>query len=86
MALKAKSDEKDESSEDEDAKLKSFINRQFKKFIKNATVKGNDKDCEKSAFCNLKSQDKTKRDAKDGSQTIMFLLGLNAIDVNGMDT
>ena len=44
VALKAKSNEKDESSEDEDSKMKSYITRQFKKFIKNANVKGLDKD------------------------------------------
>ena len=36
MALKAKSSEIDESSDDEDSKMKSYITRQFKKFIKNA--------------------------------------------------
>ena len=44
VALKAKSNEKDESSEDEDSKMKSYITRKFKKFIKNANVKGLDKD------------------------------------------
>ena len=44
MALKAKSNEKDESSKDEDSKPKSYITRQFKKFIKNTNVKGLDKD------------------------------------------
>ena len=44
VALKAKSNEKDESSEDEDSKTKSYIIRQFKKFIKNTNVKGLDKD------------------------------------------
>ena len=43
MALKAKNDE-DESSEDENSKFKSYITRQFKKFIKNANVKTNDND------------------------------------------
>ena len=37
MTLKAKSNEIDESFDDEDSKMKSFITRQFKKFIKNAT-------------------------------------------------
>ena len=37
MALKVKSNEIDESFDDEDSKMKSFITRQFKKFIKNAT-------------------------------------------------
>ena len=44
MALKAKSNETDESSDDEDSKMKSYITRQFKKFMKNANVKGFDKD------------------------------------------
>ena len=44
MALKAKSNETDESSDDEDSKIKSYITRQFKKFMKNANVKGFDKD------------------------------------------
>ena len=55
IALKAKSDEKDESSEDEDAKLKSCSTRQFKQFIKNANVKCNDKDRKQSAFSQFKS-------------------------------
>ena len=44
MALKAKSNEIDESSDDEDSKMKSYITRQFKKFMKNANGKGFDKD------------------------------------------
>ena len=44
MALKAKSSDTDESSNDEDSKMKSYITRQFKKFMKNANVKGFDKD------------------------------------------
>ena len=45
MALKAKSSETNESSDDEDSKVKSYITRQFKKFMKNANGKGFDKDC-----------------------------------------
>ena len=44
MALKAKSNETNESLDDEDSKMKSYITRQFKKFMKNANVKGFDKD------------------------------------------
>ena len=44
MALKVKNDDNDESSKDEDTKLKSYITRQFKKFIKNVNVKSSDKD------------------------------------------
>ena len=39
MALKAKSNETNESSDDEDSKMKSYITRQFKKFVKNANAK-----------------------------------------------
>ena len=44
IALKAKSSETDESSDDENSKMKSYITRQFKKFMKNANGKGFDKD------------------------------------------
>ena len=44
MALKAKSNETDESSDDEDSKMKSYITRKFKKFMKNSNGKGFDKD------------------------------------------
>ena len=44
MALKAKSSDINESSDDEDSKMKSYITRQFKKFMKNANAKGFDKD------------------------------------------
>ena len=36
IALKAKSSDTDKSSDDEDSKMKSYITRQFKKFMKNA--------------------------------------------------
>ena len=44
MALKAKSSDTGESFDDEDSKMKSYITRKFKKFIKNANGKGFDKD------------------------------------------
>ena len=44
MALKAKSSDTDESLDNEDSKMKSYITRQFKKFMKNANAKGFDKD------------------------------------------
>ena len=68
MALKAKSSETDESSDDEDSKMKSYITKQFKKFMKNANGKGFDKDRRQSSSFQFKSQDKGKKDAKDGSQ------------------
>ena len=44
MALKAKSSDMNEFSDDEDSKMKSYITRQFTKFMKNANGKGFDKD------------------------------------------
>ena len=41
---KSKSSDIDKSSDDEDSKMKSYIMRQFKKFMKNANAKGFDKD------------------------------------------
>ena len=46
MVLKAKSSDTDEFSDDEDSKMKSYITRKFKKFMKNANAKGFDKDRE----------------------------------------
>ena len=66
MALKAKSNESDKSSDDEDSKMKSYITRQFKKFMKNTNAKGFDKDRKKFSSSQFKSQDWGKKDAKDG--------------------
>ena len=68
MALKAKSSETDESSDDEDFKMKSYITRQFKKFMKNANGKGFDKDRRQSSSSQFKGQDKGKKDVKEGGQ------------------
>ena len=43
MALKAKNNDTDESLDDKDSKMKSYITRQFKKFMKNVNAKGFDK-------------------------------------------
>ena len=55
MALKAKSNEIDESSDDEDSKMKSNITRQF---MKNANVKGFDKDRKQSSSSQFRSQER----------------------------
>ena len=68
MALKAKSNDTDESSDDEDSKMKSYITRQFKKFMKNANTRRFDKDRKKSSSSQFKNQDKGKKDARDGGQ------------------
>ena len=68
MALKAKSSDMDESSNDKDSKMKSYIMRQFKKFMKNANAKGFDKNRKQSSSSQFKSQDKRKKDARDDGQ------------------
>ena len=68
MALKAKSNGMDESLNNEDSKMKSYITRQFKKFIKNANGKGFNKDRKQSNSTQFKSQNKGKKDARDGGQ------------------
>ena len=47
-ALKAKSSDTDESLDDEDSKMKSYITRKFKKFMKNANGKSFDKNYRQS--------------------------------------
>ena len=44
MTLKAKSSDIDVSSDDENSKMKSYITRQFKKFMKNGNRKGFEED------------------------------------------
>ena len=48
-ALKAKSNDTEESLDNEDSKMKSYITRQFKKFMKNANGKGFNKDRRQSS-------------------------------------
>ena len=66
MALKAKSSDTGESSDDEDSKMKSYITRQFKKFMKNVNAKGFDKDHKQFSLSQFKNQDRGKKDSKDG--------------------
>ena len=68
MALKAKSSDIDKFSDDEDSKMKSYITRKFKKFMKNANTKGFDKDRKQSNSSQFKNQDRGKKDTKEGSQ------------------
>ena len=70
MALKAKSGDTGEFSDNEDSKIKSYITSQFKKFRKNANGKDFDKDHRQSNSSQFKSQDKGKKDTRDGGQYI----------------
>ena len=71
MALKAKSSDTDKSSDDDDSKMKSYITRQFKKFMKNANAKGFDKDHKQSNSSQFKNQDRGNKDDKEGGQYIV---------------
>ena len=55
MALKAKNSDTDETSNNEVSKMKSYITRQFKKFMKNANAKGVDKDWKQSNSSQFKN-------------------------------
>ena len=68
MALKAKSSDTDESSDDEDSKMRSYITWKFKNFMKNANAKGFKKDRKQSSSSQFKNQDKGNKDARDGGQ------------------
>ena len=68
IALKAKSSDTDESSDYEDFKVKSYITRQFKKFMKNANGKGFNKNRSQSSSSQFKNQDKRKKDTRDGGR------------------
>ena len=61
MALKAKSSDIDVSLDDEDSKMKFYITRQFKKFMKNTNEKGFDKDCRQSSLLSLRAKTKGRR-------------------------
>ena len=84
MALKAKSSDTNESSDDEDSKMKSYITRLFKKFMKNANGKGFDKDRRQSISSQFKSQNKGKKDAGDGGQ-YTILSGPKCFGCQGFD-
>ena len=49
-SLKAKSSDTNETSVDEDSKMKPYISKQFKKFMKNANAKGFEKDRRQSSY------------------------------------
>ena len=71
MALKAKSSDTKESSDDEDSKMKSYITRQLNKFMNNVNGKGFNKDHRQSSSSQFKSQDRGKKDVRDGDEYIV---------------
>ena len=61
MALKNKDSDTDESSDDEDSKMKSYITRQFKKFMKNANAKASTRIVDSQVLLNLRAKTKGRR-------------------------
>ena len=55
IALKVKNSDTDEFSDNEDSKMKSYITKQYKKFMKNANAKGFDKDRKQSSTSQFKN-------------------------------
>ena len=84
MTLKTKSSDTDKFLDDEDFKMKSYITRQFKKFMKNANAKGFDKDRKQSNSSQFKSQNKGKKNAGDGGQ-YTILSGPKCFGCQGFD-
>ena len=85
MALKVKSSDTDESSDDEDSKMKSYIARQFKNFMKNVNTRGFDIYHKQSTSSQFKNQDRGKKNAKEGGQyTVPFNQSVS--DVKDLDT
>ena len=80
MTLKAKSSDIDESSDDENSKIKFYITRKFKKFMKNADGKGFDKVVGNLVL--LSSRVKTKGRRMLGmAVSTLFLQDLSALGV-----
>ncbi|KAK9991503.1 hypothetical protein SO802_026488 [Lithocarpus litseifolius] len=71
MALKAKSSDTDESSDNEDSKMKSDITRQFKKFMKNTNGKGFDKDRRNKALAATLSDTEPEDDSDNEDDGIL---------------
>ena len=61
MALKVKSSNTDEFSDDEDSKMKSYITRQFKKFMKNANGGTSTRTTSNPVLLSLKGKTKGRR-------------------------
>ena len=68
--MKVKNSDTDESSNDEDSKMKSYITRQFKKFMKNANAKGFDKTVSSPIRLNSRTKTKERRMLGMGVNTL----------------
>ena len=86
MALKMKNDDNNESSKDQDTKLKYFITRKFKMFIKNVNVKASDRIADSLHSLNSSPKTKVRENSRMLVKAIMFLLDQSAMGVKDLDT
>ena len=85
MALKAKSNETDKSSDDEDSKMKSYITRQFKKFMKNANGRTLTRTAGNPVLLSLKGKTKGRRMLRKVVNTL-FPQDLSVVGVKASGT
>ena len=86
MALKMKNDDNNELSKDQDTKLKYFITRKFKMFIKNVNVKAGDRIADSLHSLNSSPKTKVRENSRMLVKVTMFLLGQSVTDVKDLDT
>ena len=85
MALKAKNSDSNESLDDEDSKMKSYITRQFKKFMKNAMERASTRTVGNSVFLSSKAKTRGRR-MQGMAVSTLFPQGLSALGVKASVT
>ena len=85
MALKVKNDEGDESSEDENSKLKSYITKQFKKSIKKRMLMQVTRIVNNLDFLNLSVKRDSRENLKRLDKIATLWLVQSVMGVKGTD-
>ena len=85
MALKVKNDEGDESSEDENSKLKSYITKQFKKSIRKRMLMQVTMTVNNLDFLNLSVKRDSRENPKRLDKIATLWLVQSVISVKGTD-
>ena len=85
MALKVKNDEGDESSEDENSKLKSYITKQFKKSIRKRMLMQVTRTVNNLDFLNLSVKRDSRENPKRLDKIATLWLVLSVMGVRGTD-
>ena len=85
MALKVKNDEGDESSEDENSKLKSYITKQFKKSIRKRMLMQVTRTVNNLDFLNLSVKRDSRENPKSLDKIATLWLVQSVMGVKGTD-